>query len=143
MTTTPVKMSDPAEYAAYERHHAWVQFSAILLGLSGLLRVFDAIWAFRYQGPLPARLDGALLGTDLDTYGWVYLGVAAVAIAAAAFVWQGSQTARWVGVGVAVIGCLVAMTWMPFYPLWALTYIMLNVLVVYGLMRYAGEQAPA
>ena len=114
MTTAPVKMSDPAEYAAYERHHAWVQLAAILLGLTGLMRVFDAIWAFRYTGPLPAKFDGALLGGNLDTYSWVFLGVAALAIASAAFVWQGSQVARWRGVCVAAIGCLVAVWWMPF-----------------------------
>ena len=44
------------------------------------MRVFDAIWAWRYNGPVPENLQKAIFGRDLDTYGWVYIVVAAVLI---------------------------------------------------------------
>jgi hypothetical protein len=34
-------------------------FSAIVLGVAGIMRVFDAIWAFRYHGTLPQHLEAA------------------------------------------------------------------------------------
>ena len=53
-----------------DRHgEGWVVFAAVVLGVAGIMRVFDAIWAFRYHGALPVRLEGAIFGTSLKTYG--------------------------------------------------------------------------
>ena len=51
-------------------------FAATVLGIAGIMRFFDAIWAGRYSGTLPDNLENALFGTSLNTYGWVYLIVA-------------------------------------------------------------------
>ena len=51
-----------------------------------------------------------------------------------------SQLARWIGYIAAVIGGLSAMTWMPYYPIWSLTYVAMAVLVFYALARYGGHQ---
>ena len=51
-----------------------------------------------------------------------------------------SQFARWVGYVAAVIGGLSAMTWMPYYPIWSLTYVGLAVLVFYTLAQYGGRE---
>ena len=55
------------------RGGGWVIFAAIVLGVAGIMRIFDAIWAFRYHGVVPQNLEDALFGTSLKTYGWVYL----------------------------------------------------------------------
>jgi hypothetical protein len=62
------------------RGGGWVVFAAIVLGVAGIMRIFDAIWAFSYHGVLPENLEGAVFGHSLKTYGWVYLVVAAVLI---------------------------------------------------------------
>ena len=31
----------------------WLFFAGTILGLAGLMRIFDSIWAFRYKGALP------------------------------------------------------------------------------------------
>ena len=36
-----------------QRGEGWSFFAAIVLGVAGIMRVFDAIWAFRYHGVLP------------------------------------------------------------------------------------------
>ena len=76
---------------------AWIIFSGVVLGVAGIMRLFDAIWAFRYQGVLPENFEGALFGHSLKTYGWVYLVVAIVLMLSAIAVMNGSQVARWVG----------------------------------------------
>lgn len=40
---------------------------------------------------------------------------------------------RWAGVAAAVIGALGAITWMPYYPVWSMVYVIIAVLVIYGL----------
>ena len=49
-----------------------------MLGIAGIMRLFDSLWAFRYDGPVPDELEGALLGTSLTTYGWDWLIVGLV-----------------------------------------------------------------
>ena len=63
-----------------DRGHGWILFAAIVLGVAGIMRIFDAIWAFRYHGAVPQNLEDAIFGTSLKTYGWVYLIVGIILI---------------------------------------------------------------
>ena len=63
-----------------DRGHGWILFAAIVLGVAGIMRIFDAIWAFRYHGAVPQHLEDAIFGTSLKTYGWVYLIVGIILI---------------------------------------------------------------
>jgi hypothetical protein len=116
----------------------WVVFAAIVLGIAGIMRIFDAIWAFRYHGALPQNLEDAIFGHSLKTYGWVFLVVAAVYIGAALMVVNGSQLARWVGVAAGAVGAISAIWWMPYYPIWSLVYIAVGALVTYALVVHGG-----
>ena len=116
----------------------WLVFAGTVLGLAGFMRIIDAIWAFSYNGALPENLEDGILGSNLTTYGWTWLIVGIILVVAGTMVVAQSQIARWVGFGAAGIGALSAMTWMPYYPVWSLTYVILAVLVIYALARYAG-----
>jgi hypothetical protein len=117
----------------------WLYFAGTILGLAGITRIIDSIWAFRYNGALPDGLKDALFGSSLTTYGWVWLGVGVLLIISSFLVLVGSQFARWVGIVAAVIGGLSAFTWMPYYPVWSFVYIVLSVLVFYGLLVHGGR----
>ena len=39
-----------------DRGHGWILFAGIVLGVAGVMRIFDAIWAFRYHGAAPKTL---------------------------------------------------------------------------------------
>jgi hypothetical protein len=117
----------------------WLIFAAVVLGVAGVMRVFDAIWAFRYHGVLPENLEGAIFGHSLKTYGWVYLIVAAILIASAFYVLQRSAWARWVGIAAAGIAAITAVWWLPYYPVWTLTYVLLGMLVIYALAAHGGR----
>ena len=121
------------------RGGGWILFAAVVLGVAGIMRIFDAIWAFRYHGVLPENFEAAIFGHSLKTYGWIYLVVAAVLIVSAVLVLSGSQVARWVGVVAGAIGAISAIWWMPYYPIWSLTYIAIGALVIYALVVYGGK----
>jgi hypothetical protein len=118
-------------------------FAAIALGVAGVMRAFDAVWAFRYHGKVPDNLQNAVFGHSLDTYGWVWVGVAVVLIVCAFLVYSGSQLGRWVGMFAGAVGAISAIWWMPYYPIWSLTYIGIGVLVVYALAAYGGRREVA
>ena len=122
------------------RGGGWVVFAAVVLVTAGIMRIFDAIWAFRYHGALPQNLEDAIFGHSLKTYGWVYIVVAAVLIVCGFLVLSGSQVARWIGVAAGVIGAISAIWWMPYYPVWSLTYVLVGGLVVYALVAHGGRE---
>jgi hypothetical protein len=127
------------------RRSAWLTFSAVILIIAGILRVIDAIWAFSYHGALPDGLQGALLGHSLTTYGWIWLIAGVILIASGALLFGPSdrpsaEIARWVGIIAASLSAISAMFVMPYYPVWSLLYIIIAVMVVYGLVVGYGEK---
>jgi asparagine N-glycosylation enzyme membrane subunit Stt3 len=61
--------------------------------------------------------------------------VAAALMMRAFLVLSGSRVDRWAGIAVGAMGC-IAIWWMPYYPIWFLTYI---ALVIYALAAYGGN----
>jgi hypothetical protein len=123
-----------------EQGEGWLMFAAIVLWVSGVMRLFDSIWAFRYHGVLPDNLENAIFGHSLKTYGWVYLVVAIILVLCGFGVLARSQISRWIGVFAGAVMAITAIWWMPYYPIWSLTYIAIGILIIYGLGAYGGRE---
>jgi hypothetical protein len=124
-----------------EQGDGWRYFAGTVLGIAGIMRFFDALWAWRYNGPVADNLSNSFLGHSLTTYGWVYLVVAIILVGSSFGVLTGSEFARWIGIIAGAIMAISAIWWMPYYPIWSLTYIGLGVLVVYAMVVYGGRDA--
>jgi hypothetical protein len=120
---------------------SWMIFCGTMLGLAGIMKIIDAIWAFHYHGALPENLKDGLLGSDLKHYGWLWVGVGALLILSGVLVVSRSQFGRWFGVFAAGVGLITAMFWMPYYPIWALTYVVVAAFVLYGLVVHGSRNA--
>lgn len=131
------------------KRSGWLVFSAVVLIIAGIMRLLDAIWAFRYNGPVVDGLHDALFGSSLTAYAWVWLIVAGILIAAGLLVLSPSanlaaETARWIGVAAAAILAITAITWVPYYPIWSLMYVAIAIVVIYGLSFHeVGVSGPA
>src|SRR5262245_39259507 len=104
------------------------------------MRIIDGIWALGYNGAVPDRLQNAVLGHNLDTYGWLWIVVGAVLLLASFGVVVRSQVSRWIGYIAAAFLAVTAAFWLPYYPVWSLLYIALAVMAFYGLARYGGRE---
>jgi hypothetical protein len=118
----------------------WLVFAGTVLGIAGLMRIIDAIWAFGYKGSLPENLEDGVLGSNLKNYAWTFLIVGIILLVSSGLLLVRSQFARWVGYIAAAIGAVTAITWMPYYPVWSLTYVALAVVVFYALVRYGARE---
>ena len=128
------------------RRSGWLTFSAVVLIIAGIMRVIDAIWAFGYHGAIPNGLTDAVLGHSLKTYGWIWLIIGVILIAAGALVLGPSdrpsaEISRWIGIIAAALAAITAIFVMPYYPVWSLIYIAIAIMVIYGLAARYGEQA--
>jgi magnesium-transporting ATPase (P-type) len=130
-----------------DRGRSWLLFAGIVLMVGGVMRFFDALWAFHYHGVLPQNLEDAIFGHSLSTYGWLWLVVAIVVFLSGLLVMSQSQMAqwtgqvgRWIGVLAGAIISITAIWWIPYYPIWSLLYIGLGVLVIYALIAHGQRQ---
>jgi hypothetical protein len=127
------------------KRSGWVTFSAIVLIIAGIARIFDAVWAFRYNGPVVDDLHQAIFGHSLTAYGWLWLIVGIILIAAGLLLIAGgglgAEVSRWVGIVAAAIAAITAVSWLPYYPIWSLIYIGVGVLIIYGLLTHYEEES--
>jgi hypothetical protein len=121
--------------------NGWLIFAAVVLGVAGIMRIFDAIWAFRYHGAVPENLQNALWGTTLKNYGWLWLIVGIILILCAFGVLARSQVSRWIGVFAGAVVAISAIWWMPYYPIWSLTYIGVGIFVIYALVAHGSRES--
>jgi hypothetical protein len=121
-----------------EKGEGLVFFAGLMLGLAGVMRIVDAIWALRFEGNI--AFEDGLVGEKIDNYGWVWLLVGIVLILAGILVIQRSQFARWIGIIAAAVAGISAMFWIPYYPIWSLVYVIVAFTVVYALAVYGGRE---
>jgi hypothetical protein len=77
--------------------------------------------------------------SSLNTWGWIAIVFGAFELVAALSIWRGGEIGRWFGMAVAGFAALAAMMTIPAYPLWALTLVVIDLLVIYGLAVYGGK----
>ena len=70
---------------------------------------------------------------DITAWGWIHLLVGILLVAAGFFLFQGAVWARVIGVGAVAISAVLNFMWLPYYPLWSITIITLNVFVIWAL----------
>jgi hypothetical protein len=78
---------------------------------------------------------------DLTGWGWVHLLLGIVVAAAGVAVLRGQTWGRFVGIGVASLSLIANFLFLPYYPLWSILIIALDIAVVWALCVYRDEQA--
>jgi len=117
----------------------WLLFSAIILVTGGVMRIFDAFWAFDKDDEVGDAFESVLFDGNLGAYGWLWLLMGLLLIAAGFGVLSGAQWARWFGIVVASLAAISSMLWIWVYPGWSLISVIVAFLVIYGLATYGGQ----
>ena len=73
---------------------------------------------------------------DLRTWGFITLVITISQFAVAAALLSGSQRARWIGAGVALLNAFGQIWGLPGYPLWFLVVTAVDMVVLFGLAIY-------
>jgi hypothetical protein len=120
----------------------WLAFAAALLAVSGIFKILDALWAFKYDDVRPKKVQTVVFEGDLQSWGWVWLGVGILLIAAGFAVVTGAEWARWVGIVAASVAAITFLPWIYFQPLWTILSVTLAVLVIFALASYGGSRSP-
>ncbi len=116
----------------------WLLFAGIMMLILGIVNVIGGI----------AAIDDANFFTQtgahyqiasLNAWGWVILLVGIMQLGAAFSIWAGNAYGRWVGTISASLNAIAQLFLIAAFPLWSMTLIGLDILVIYGLVVYGGH----
>jgi hypothetical protein len=131
--------------ATNERWTGWIGFAGLLLVIIAMIDFFEGLIAI-IRGSYYAITPNQIIVFDTTTWGWLTL-IWAVVIGLTGFgLLSGSTWARWTAI---VLIALNILTQLGFsgsaaYPLWALTAMFLNIIVLYALtVHWSDTREPA
>jgi len=115
------------------------QFAAGLTLFAGVVLITVGVFQF-FQG-LAAIIEqdfyivspNNLYELSISGWGWIHLFLGVVLAVTGFFVLTGQTWARVVGIGVVAVSALANFLFIPYYPVWALVIIALDVAVIWAL----------
>ncbi|WP_198679168.1 DUF7144 family membrane protein [Thermomonospora amylolytica] len=115
-------------------------FAACVMVLSG---VFGAIAGFAaiLENQVYTFRGDYVFRWDLTTWGWIHLLVGIFVAAAGFAVFTGQMWARTVGIVLAGLSAVVNFMFLPYYPVWSLLIIALDIVVIWALTVYSRQAA--
>lgn len=118
----------------------WTMFAAFMLILIGSFHIFSGLVGiiddtFYAVGPK------YVVQFDTTTWGWIHLVGGAVVLLAGFGLFSGAVWARTVGVIVALISAMVSFAWLPWYPIWGIAIIVIDIAVIWALTAHGRDIA--
>ncbi len=117
----------------------WVIFGSVMLILMGAFHMMAGLTALVRSGYYAVPSSDLLVSVDYTAWGWTHLALGALAWAAAFGLTVGAMWARVSAVVLASLSALVNMAFVEAYPIWSLTMITLDVIVVYAITAHGAE----
>ncbi len=105
--------------------------AAIWMVLAGALHVVQGVVAL-VDDTFFVRVDDYMYKFDVTTWGWIHLTVGVVVLTAGIALFRAPTWARVVAVAFASASILVSFAWLPFSPLWSMTVIVIDLLVLWA-----------
>ncbi|RAJ42778.1 hypothetical protein K353_02455 [Kitasatospora sp. SolWspMP-SS2h] len=121
------------------RNRGWVSgmvlFAGVVMLVNGILEVFRGIMAIA-EDDVFVSTPRYVFRFDLTSWGWIHLVIGALVALAGFFVIQGAAWARIIGIFLAALSLIGSFLALPYYPLWSLVIIALDVFVIWALCAY-------
>jgi hypothetical protein len=115
-------------------------FAAVLMMVAGAFQVIAGITAI-VKDQFFARTPNYILTFDLTGWGWIHLVFGALLVIVGAFVLRGAVWARAVAIALVSLSAISNFLFLPYYPLWAILVIAIDVFVIWALATYSRRAA--
>ena len=113
-------------------------FAVSMMALAGTWAVIEGIAAIANSKIYVANTT--FVFSDLNTWGWIVLGLGALLLLSAFTLFSGSQFARWFGIFAAGLNAIGQLFFIQAYPLWSMAMFAADIVIIYALATYAGPK---
>jgi hypothetical protein len=116
----------------------WALFAAIMLMIGGMLQIIAGIAAI-------VEDDFFVVGAkwvfefDVTTWGWIHIILGGLLILVGAGILTGNVAARTVGVIIAGLSAIANFAYLPYYPVWAIIVIAIDVAIIWALTAHGRD----
>lgn len=111
----------------------WIIFAGTILIVVGIYQAFVGLVAVLEDDILVVTPD-YVTQLDSTSWGWIHIIIGLIVVLAGAGIFTGNVLARTVGV-FAALGSMVSMfLWLPWYPVWAIIIITVDIAVIWALI---------
>ena len=114
-------------------------FAGIMLLLLGGFQIIEGLTALFNRTYLLVSSNGLLVTANLAAWGWLHLIIGVVALVAGYGIIVGKRWAQILGIVLACVSALVNLTYIAAYPLWSITIIAVDILVIHALAVHGRE----
>jgi hypothetical protein len=113
----------------------WVFFAAIMMIILGIFGALEGLAAIIKSGfyHFPPNY---YINLNAKGWGWIHLIIGIIVVLAGLSLFHGSTWARVVGIIMASISAISNFLFIPFYPIWALLIIAINIFVIWALAAH-------
>ncbi|WP_068278969.1 DUF7144 family membrane protein [Aldersonia kunmingensis] len=109
--------------------------AAILLLVVGLVSLLQGISAVAEDEVFVVGIE-YVYKFDLTTWGWIHIVVGVLVIIAGLGLFTGAAWARIAAVVFASLSIVANFLWIPYYPLWAILIIALDIVVIWAVTTW-------
>jgi hypothetical protein len=115
-----------------------IAFAGILMVLGGIFHIIQGIVAL-VNDTFYVVGQEYVFQYNLTTWGWIHLIAGIIVALAGFFLFQGSVWARTVAVIIACISAIANFAWIPYYPLWSLVVIALDIFIIWAVTAHGRD----
>jgi hypothetical protein len=119
-----------------------IMFAGIMMILAGMFQAIQGIVAL-VNDTFYVVGQQWVFSFNITTWGWIHLLAGVLLVVAGYFLFQGAVWARVVGVAVAVISAVLSFMSLPYYPIWSILIITLDVFIIWALTVHGRDIANA
>lgn len=116
----------------------WITFAGVMMIIGGLLNAFYGFVAV-VNDQWVVWTNRASVYLDITQWGWVHIILGLVVVFCGVGLFSGNVLARMVGVIIASLSLIANFFFIPAYPLWAMTVMVVDALVIWALTVHGGE----
>lgn len=120
----------------------FVVFAAVMMMLAGGFQTIAGIAAI-FEDEFFVVGANYVYDVDVTAWGWIHLILGVILFAAGAGVLSGATWARVVGITLASLSAFANFFFIPYYPVWSIVIIALDVAVIWALSVYGRREATA
>jgi hypothetical protein len=120
----------------------FIAFAAMIMFMAGGFQIIAGLVAI-FTNEFYVATPRYLLQFDVTSWGWIHLLVGLILVGAGSGLLSGRTWARVVGVTLAILSALANFAFIPYYPIWSLIIITLNVFIIWALVAHGRDIAIA
>lgn len=108
-------------------------FAGSMMAVVGVFQFLEGLVAVVNGNDFLVRSGDYVFKFDATAWGWIHMILGLVVAAAGVGIFTGNLVARGVGILLASVQMLANFLWMPYYPLWSIVVIAIDVFVIFAL----------